>query len=98
VTGKGDRGKGDSDLFEVPEIEIGADVRARRLRFDSVPEGDVQLHGDERSFSKTERESLPDEVEPGVEYRDVRVRWLAAAYLDVEEAPEVGRGAGRNRR
>jgi hypothetical protein len=98
VTDKDNRGKGDADLFEIPEIEIGADVKARRLSFDNVPETDVQLHGDERSFSKTDRENLPDEVEPGVEYRDVRVRWLAAAYLDVEEAPEVQRTAGRNRR
>ena len=83
MTDKGESGEGDPDLFEIPEIEIGADVKAKSLRFDSVPETDVQLHGDERSFSKTERENLPDEVEPGVEYRDVRVRWLAAAYLDV---------------
>lgn len=91
MSGKGDSGKGDPDLFEVPEIEIGADVKAKRLRFDKVPETEVQLHGDERSFSKTDRENLPEEVEPGVEYRDVQVRWLAAAYLDVQEAPEIRR-------
>jgi hypothetical protein len=83
LTDKGDSGKGDPDLFEIPEIEIGADVKAKRLRFDSVPETEVDLHGDERSFSKTDRENLPDEVEAGVEYRDIQVRWLAAAYLDV---------------
>lgn len=98
MTDKGDSGRGDSDLFEVPEIEIGAEVKTKRLRFESAPETDVQLHGDKRSFSRTGRENLPDEVEPGVEYRDVRVRWLAAAYLDVQEAPEVRRTAGRNRR
>ncbi len=83
MTDKSDSGKGDPDLFEIPEIEIGADVKAKRLRFDSVPETDVQLHGDERSFSRSDRENLPDEVEPGVEYGNIRVRWLAAAYLDV---------------
>jgi hypothetical protein len=31
--------------------------------------------------SKTERENLPEEVEPGVTYRDVRVRWHAAAKV-----------------
>lgn len=98
MTDKGDRGKGDPDLFEIPEIEIGADVKAKRLRFDSAPETDVRLHGDQRSFSKTDCENLPDEVEPGVEYRDVRVRWLAAAYLDVQEAQEVRRTADRKRR
>jgi hypothetical protein len=31
--------------------------------------------------SATERENLPDEVEPEVTYRDVRVRWHAAARI-----------------
>ena len=38
--------------------------------------------------SHTERENLPDEVEPRVTYRDVRVRWRAAAKL---KAPTVAK-------
>jgi hypothetical protein len=40
-------------------------------------EGDPEPESD----SHTERENLPDEVEPGVTYRDVRVRWRAGARL-----------------
>lgn len=76
-------GKGDSDPTEIPDIEIGAAVKAKRLRFDSAPETDVELHGDEPSYSETERENLPDEVRPGDEYRDVEVRWIAAARASV---------------
>lgn len=76
---------------EIPDIEIGATVKAKRLRFGREPEAEVTVHGDWRSHSESERENLPDEVEPGVEYRDVEVRWGAAAHVDVEEAPEVKR-------
>jgi hypothetical protein len=32
--------------------------------------------------SGSKREKLPDEVEPGITYTDVRVRWRAAAKID----------------
>jgi hypothetical protein len=83
--------KGEIDPREIPDIEIGAKVEAKRLRFEREPETEVTLHGDWRSHTESERENLPEEVEPGVEYRDVEVRWGAAAYIDVEEAPEVKR-------
>jgi hypothetical protein len=68
-----------------PDVEIGASVRAKKLRFKNRPQTDTAVEGADRSFS--ERENLPDEVEPGVTYRDVRVRWrLAAAIEDGEEA------------
>jgi hypothetical protein len=68
-----------------PDVEIGASVRARKLRFKNRPQTETALEGVDRSSS--ERENLPDEVEPGVTYRDVRVRWrLAAAIEDREEA------------
>jgi hypothetical protein len=84
-------GRGKGDPAERPDIEIGAAVRAKHLRFHSAPETEVTLHGDERSGSGSERRNLPEEVEPGVDYRDVEVRWGAAAYMNVEEAPEVER-------
>jgi hypothetical protein len=83
--------KGEIDPREIPEVEIGATAQAKRVRFEREPETEVTLHGDERSHSESERENLPDEVEPGVEYRDVEVRWGAAAYVEVEEAPELRR-------
>ena len=73
------------------EVEVGAIVKAKKLRFERVPEAEVRFPGsdEERSGSHTERENLPDEVEPGVTYRDVKVRWGAQAAVRVEAAPEV---------
>ena len=66
-----------------PDIEIGAVVRAKKLRFRSKPKTDVQFRGEPeiKSGSGSKRENLPDEVEPGVTYRDVHVRWGAAAKI-----------------
>jgi hypothetical protein len=84
--------KGDPDRIDDPDVEIGASVEARRLRFRSRPQTDVELHGEvtERgrrreqlaTTSGSERENLPEEVQPGVVYRDVSIRWRAAARLD----------------
>jgi hypothetical protein len=63
-----------------PDVEIGAVVKAKKLRFRRVPETKVELTGDETT-SGSERENLPEEVEPGVTYRDVDIRWRATARL-----------------
>jgi hypothetical protein len=82
--------KGDPDRVEDADVEIGARVEAKRLRFRQKPKTDVELHGELhepqgdgeiQTGSGSERQNLPDEVEPGVTYRDVRVRWRAAARL-----------------
>lgn len=75
-----------------PDIEIGAAARARRLRFRRKPKTEVEFEGrtrvrsDDRiedieleSDSRTERRNLPEEVEPGVTYRNVEVGWAARA-------------------
>jgi hypothetical protein len=67
-----------------PDIEIGASVKAKKLRFKSTPETDVRVHGHD-DLSGSERENLPDQVEPGVTYRDVRVAWRAAARLNAPD-------------
>ena len=56
--------KGDPDRVEDADIEIGASVKAKRLRF---------------------RERPKTKVEPGITYRDVRVRWRAAVRLDLRD-------------
>jgi len=75
--------KGDLDRIERPDIEIGASFRAKSLRFEQAPEVDVEVRGhpDREEVTGSERENLPDEVEPGVTYDDVRVRWKAAARI-----------------
>jgi hypothetical protein len=75
------------------DIEIGAVAKAKKLRFNSKPETKLEFPDSaETSGSHTERKNLPDEVEPGVTYRDVEVRWHARADVKVEEAvDEEGR-------
>ena len=86
----------DRDRAGEPDVEIGAAVSAKRLRFNRKPRVEVNTHAyseldpelaremekiEGEGGSHTERENLPDEVEPGVTYNDVRVRWRAAARL-----------------
>src|SRR5215216_6081021 len=93
----------DRDRPGEPDVEIGAAARAKKLRFKRKPRVEVKTHGyaevdsklrgemdrvEGEGASHTERENLPDEVEPGVTYRDVRVRWRAAAKL---KGPEQSR-------
>jgi hypothetical protein len=98
--------KGDPDRVENADVEIGAIVKAKQLRFRQKPRTHVELHGELhepdgqgelQTTSGSERKNLPDEVEPGVTYRDVRVRWRAAAgtrraeILKDAEGPEQDR-------
>jgi hypothetical protein len=84
-----------------PDIEIGAAVRARKLRFRSKPKTNVEFEGrtrvrsDDRiedveleTESGSERRNLPDEVEPGVTYRNVEVGWAARARARIPEEAE----------
>jgi len=67
---------------ESPDIELTADVRAKELRFDEVPETEVNPP------AQTERENLPEQVRPeheGVTFRDSRVRLRIANELTVGE-------------
>ncbi len=68
---------------EPADVEVFTGVRMKSLRFGVVPETRVWFSGEpaERSNSKTEREGLPEEVEPGVEYREATVRWQARARV-----------------
>jgi hypothetical protein len=66
-----------------PDVEIAASVRASEVRFECKPEVEVVVYADSPASveSLSERENLPDELEPGVTYRDFAVRWRAAARL-----------------
>jgi hypothetical protein len=76
---------------EIPDVDVSTSVRARSLRFERVPETKVWFEGEpaERSRIDTQRENLPDEVEPGVTYRDVRVTWRARSRV-VHQADAPG--------
>jgi len=90
--------KGNPDRVEDADVEIGASVKAKRLRFREKPKTNVELHGEVhvpegpgelQTTSGSERRNLPEEVEPGVTYRDVQVRWRAAARLDEPGASDA---------
>jgi len=77
----------------LPDVEIGASARARRLRFLRAPRSEVRFPSgpDVESDSSSERENLPDQVEPGVTYHDAEVRWRAESRIvdpDREQPPE----------
>lgn len=66
-----------------PDVEMSFSVRAQELRFECKPEVDVVAFADSPAAAElqSERDNLPDEVEPGVRYHDAEVRWSAAAWL-----------------
>jgi len=66
------------------DVEIAAAVRADELRFECKPEVHVVAYADSPATAElvSERENLPDELEPGVTYRNFAVRWRVAARLN----------------
>jgi hypothetical protein len=66
-----------------PDVEMAATVRAKELRFECKPEVEIGAHADSPASAElvSERTNLPDEVEPGVTYRNIEVRWRLAARL-----------------
>ena len=82
--------KGRPDRPENPDIEFTADVKAKWLRFEEVPETEVRFTGEPgyESASGTDRENLPDEVQPDVTYRDPKVRLRIASAL-ARDDPEL---------
>ena len=70
-----------------PDLEIAASVRADEVRFASRPKVSVRAYANvpATAGSASERDNLPDVVEPGVTYRDVSVRWRAWLRLDDPE-------------
>jgi hypothetical protein len=67
-----------------PDVEIAAAARADEVRFECKPEVSVRAYADSPATAESfsERDNLPDELEPGVTYRNVAVRWRLAARLD----------------
>ncbi|MFD0772875.1 hypothetical protein ACFQZ2_02940 [Streptomonospora algeriensis] len=64
-------------------MEISAAVKAEELTFSEVPEVTVDFPGDaeQEAASGSDRTNLPEEVEPGVTYRDIRVDYRIASRL-----------------
>lgn len=68
---------------DTADISITATVRVRELRFDAEPRTHVEFSGQPERITQdtTERENLPDKVQPGVTYRNVVVRLTIASVF-----------------
>lgn len=64
-------------------------MEADELRFDEPPETEVRFFGEpgHESASGSDRTNLPENVEPGVTYRDVRIHYRLASRLTGPGAP-----------
>lgn len=73
-----------ADSGRAPDVLIRASATAREVRFQSQPRTSVRTGGCALDgVVETERVNLPDPVEPGVTYRDVRVGVEIRADLQV---------------
>ncbi len=70
-----------------PDVEMAAAIRADELRFACTPDVSINVWTDSPAsiVHESERENLPDEIEPGVTYRSIAARWRVGARLDDPE-------------
>jgi hypothetical protein len=70
-----------------PDIAIDAGVEMRELRFEKVPDPEVNFRGNTRRNSvwTSRRTNLPDEVQEDVVYRDAGIKLRIAT--EVVESP-----------
>lgn len=69
------------------DIEITANVTARELRFDVVPNPTVEFTGqpERETVWEAERQNLPRPVEPGVTYRNIGIQLkITSRFADIE--------------
>jgi len=64
-------------------ISFSSFVRADEMTFRDVRDDEVTFHGDAGpgSWAGTRREGLPDDVTPGVTYREVQVEFRIATEI-----------------
>ncbi len=72
-----------------PDLEIAAAVRADEVRLQCKPQIQVDVHANVPTSAEivSNREHLPDTLEPGVTYRNFGVQWRVAAYLEDPASP-----------
>ena len=70
-----------------PDLSITANVTARELLFEVVPNPKVEFPGQPRRDTvwEAERTNLPPQVQPGVTYRDIGIRLkITSVFADIE--------------
>ena len=74
-----------------PDIALEAEVTMRELRFEKVPDPEVNFRGNTRRNSvwTSRRINLPDEVQENVVYRDAGIRLRIATEI-AENPPDPG--------
>lgn len=65
--------------FAGSDISFTTTVRAQGLRLHDTPAAHVRFHGTSEHESASERTHLPEPVEPGVTYSDIRVDYRLTA-------------------
>ena len=69
------------------DISITANVTARELRFDVVPDPKVEFPGkpERNTVWEAERQNLPRPVEPGVTYRNIGIQLkITSVFADID--------------
>ncbi len=69
------------------DVAITANVTARELKFEVVPNPKVEFPGTEQRITvwEAERQNLPKPVEPGVTYRDIGIQLrITSRFADIE--------------
>jgi hypothetical protein len=69
------------------DLEITANVTARELRFEAVPDPKVEFTGQPRRDTvwEAERQNLPRPVEPGVTYRNIGIQLrISSVFADID--------------
>ena len=81
-----------------PDIAIDAGVEMRELRFEKVPDPEVNFRGNTRRNSvwTSRRTNLPDEVQEDVVYRDAKIRLRVATEI-VEKSSDSGNSSEHER-
>jgi hypothetical protein len=72
---------------ENADISITAHVRARSLKFETVPNPTVEFSGNPARDTvwDAQRENLPTPVQPGVTYRDIGIRLkITSVFRDID--------------
>jgi hypothetical protein len=70
-----------------PDLSITARVTADSLRFEKVPNPRVEFTGQPRRETvwKSERENLPEQVQPGVTYRNIGITLrITSVFADID--------------